>query len=44
MHDGFFTLQDFYQYAKGITYGVAVLSIIGIGLFFKFVSAGEDRE
>lgn len=43
MGETFYTLQDFYTHTKGVTYILAVVALIGIALFWRFLSQRENQ-
>jgi hypothetical protein len=43
MDAGFHTLHDFMLHTKGVTYILMVAALIGIALFWQFLSA-RDRD
>jgi len=40
----FFTLQDFYTYTKGIAYILVVLTLIGMALFWLYLTDQENDD
>ena len=40
----FYTLQDFYTHTKGVTYILIVVALIGIALFWNFLSQKDDEK
>ncbi|MDQ1331474.1 MAG: hypothetical protein QG578_1742 [Thermodesulfobacteriota bacterium] len=44
MGDTFYTLQDFYTHTKGVTYILIIVALIGIALFWSFLSQKDDEK
>ena len=40
----FYTYQDFYTHTKGIIYILMVVALIGIALFWRFLSGNDDEK
>ncbi|MDJ0829522.1 MAG: hypothetical protein QNI92_06710 [Desulfobacterales bacterium] len=40
----FYTLHDFFEHTKSITYILIVLALIGIGGFWTFLSGRDDES
>jgi hypothetical protein len=40
----FFTLQDFYTYTKGIAYILVVATLIGMALFWLYLTDQENDD
>ncbi|MDO9264633.1 MAG: hypothetical protein Q7U02_11750 [Desulfosalsimonadaceae bacterium] len=40
----FYTYQDFYTYTKGVLYFLMFVSLIGIVLFWRFLSGKDDEN
>lgn len=43
MDQTFNTLQEFLLHTKNVTYILIVLALIAIGLFWRFLSAGDEE-
>ena len=43
MEPGFYTYQDFYTHTKAVIYLLMVVGLIGIALFWNFLSARDDH-
>jgi len=42
MESGFYSLQDFFTFTKGMTYILVVLMLIAIGAFWTFLNGRDD--
>jgi hypothetical protein len=40
----FYTYQDFYTHTKGVTYLLMIAALIGIALFWNFLSGKDDKK
>ena len=40
----FFTLQDFYTYTKGIAYILIVLTLVGMAVFWLYLTDHENDD
>ena len=43
MENIFYTLQDFLTHTKGVSYIIIVLTLIGMLMFWKFLTARDDE-
>ncbi len=43
MENIFYTLQDFLTHTKGVSYIIIVLTLIGMLLFWKFLTERDDE-
>ena len=44
METGFFTLQDFYTFTKGIAYLLVIVVLFGLAGFWLFLNGREDDD
>ena len=42
MSSEFFTLHDFMGFTKGVIYLLILASLVGIGLFWRFLTGGDN--
>ena len=40
----FYTYQDFYTHTKGVLYVLLFVALIGIALFWRFLSGKDDEN
>ncbi|MFZ2632474.1 MAG: hypothetical protein WA081_23260 [Desulfosalsimonadaceae bacterium] len=40
----FYTYQNYYTYTKGVLYVLMFVALIGIALFWKFLSGKDDEK
>ncbi len=43
MESSFLTLQEFMFHTKSVTYLLMVATLIGMGLFWKFLAGGDEE-